>query len=157
MTRKKKATGTLEHDELRQAAEAALAAVDAATEEADRLRARAKAAVSEAKTAYRIAHTAYRDACRRAGVDCEFTRGRSENVSPRVSFEVVKVAKGVRVTVRGRPETAEVIPMAKLRVSIGKSAAHYCEKHIGPREVVGNKQGSLANRLRAALRSGGPE
>jgi hypothetical protein len=102
MARKRNATGTLEHDELRQAVEAAQAGVDAATKDADRLRARARATVSEAKIAYRIAHTAYRDACRRAGVDCEFARGRSENVSPRVSFEVVKVAKGVRVTVRGR-------------------------------------------------------
>ncbi len=53
---------------------------------------------------------------------------------------------------RGQPETAEVIPTAKLNVSIGKSALHYCEKHIGAREVVGNKQGSLANRLREELR-----
>ncbi len=147
----RKRSGQLELDGLRAAVEAAQAGVDAATKEADRLRARAKAAVTDAKTAYRIAHTAYRDACRRAGVDCEFARGRSENVSPRVSFEVVKVAKGVRVTVRGRPETAEVIPMAKLNVSIGKAALHYCERHIGPPEVVGNKQGSLANRLRTLL------
>ncbi len=33
----------------------------------------------------------------------EFTGGRATNVSERVSFDVVKVAKGLRVTVKGRP------------------------------------------------------
>ncbi len=75
------------------------------------------------------------------------------HVSERVSFDVVKTAKGLRVTVKGRPETEEVIPTEKLKVSIGKSAAQYCEKHIGPRAEVGNKQGSLQNRLRAVLKS----
>jgi hypothetical protein len=56
------------------------------------------------------------------------------------------------VTVKGRPETEEVIPKAKLKVSIGKAAYQYTEKHLGSRERVGNKGGSLSNRLRAALR-----
>ena len=52
---------------------------------------------------------------------------------------------------KGRPETAEVIPKAKLKVSVGKAALQYTEKHLGPRAEVGNKAGSLGNRLRAAL------
>ncbi len=107
---------------------------------------------TDAKATLRDAVAPYRDACRQAGVPCEFTTGRATNVSERVSFDVVKVAKGLKVTVKGRTETEEIIPLAKLKVSIGKSAEHYCEKHIGPRAVVGNKQGSLGNRLRAALR-----
>ena len=54
--------------------------------------------------------------------------------------------------VADRDAGAEVIPMAKLEVSIGKFALQYCEKHIGAREVMGNKAGSLSNRLRAVLK-----
>jgi hypothetical protein len=64
---------------------------------------------------------------------------------------VEKVDKGQKVTVKGRPETEEVIPKAKLKVSIGKAANQYTEKHLGPKAVIGNKCGSLSNRLRAAL------
>ena len=55
------------------------------------------------------------------------------------------------MTVKGRPETEEVLPEAKLKVSIGKAAMHYTEKHLGPKSEVGNKSGSLANRLRAVF------
>ena len=75
----------------------------------------------------------------------------SSPAAERVTFLVEKVDKGVRVIVKGRLETAEVIPKAKLKVSIGKAAYQYTEKHLGPREVIGNKCGSLSNRLRAAL------
>ena len=76
------------------------------------------------------------------------------NVSERVTFLVEKVAKGLKVTVKGRPETEEIIPLAKLNVSIGKCAYDYTDKRLGPRDVVGNKGGSLSNRLRAALKGG---
>ena len=104
--------------------------------------------------AYREALVPYRDACRRAGVKCEFAGGRAANVSQRVSYLVEKVAGGLKVTVKGRPDTEEVIPTAKLKVSIGKCAYQYVEKHVGPRDTVGNKGGSLSNRLRAALKAG---
>ena len=52
---------------------------------------------------------------------------------------------------KGRPETEETIPIAKLRGSIGKAAYQYTEKHIGPKDIVGNKAGSLANRLRTII------
>jgi len=53
--------------------------------------------------------------------------------------------------VKGRPETEEVIPFAVLKESINKAAYGYTEKHLGPKEKIGNKGGSLSNRLRAVL------
>ena len=37
------------------------------------------------------------------------------------------------------------------KASIGKAAYAYTDKHVGPRERVGNKGGTLSNRLRALL------
>jgi hypothetical protein len=108
---------------------------------------------AEAKDAYRAALAPYREACRKAGVACEYEGGRSANVSEKVSFLVEKTDKGVRVLVKGRPETEEVIPLADLKASINKAAYAFTEKHIGPREEVGNKGGSLSNRLRAVLQA----
>jgi hypothetical protein len=107
--------------------------------------------ITQAKGAYREAVGAYREACRKAGVDCEFPGGRSENVSPKVSFIVEKADKGIRVMVKGEPESEELIPLATLKASIGKAAYAYTEKHVGPRERVGNKGGTLGNRLRAVM------
>jgi hypothetical protein len=107
--------------------------------------------VARAKAEYREAVGAYREACRKAGVDCEFEGGRSENVSPKVSFIVEKADKGIRVMVKGKPESEEIIPLATLRESIGKAAYGYTDKHVGPRERVGNKGGTLGNRLRAVM------
>jgi hypothetical protein len=81
----------------------------------------------------------YRTACRRANQPCEFTGGRAANVSERVSFIVEKVDKGLKVAVKGRPETERVIPKAKLKVSISRSAYDYCDEVLGQREEVGNK------------------
>ncbi len=39
--------------------------------------------------------------------------------------------------------------MADLKASINKAA--YTDKHLGPREEIGNRGGSLSNRLRALL------
>jgi hypothetical protein len=107
--------------------------------------------ITQAKGAYREALTLYREACRKAGVDCEFPGGRSENVSPKVSFIVEKADKGIRVVVKGKPESEELIPLAMLKASIGKAAYTYTEKHVGPRERVGNKGGTLGNKLRAVM------
>jgi len=94
---------------------------------------------------------AFREACRKAGVECEFEGGRSENVSPKVSFIVEKADKGIRVMVKGKPESEEVIPLATLKASVNKAAYAYTDKHVGARERVGNKGGILGNRLRAVL------
>ena len=109
------------------------------------------ALVAQAKGQYHEALAPYRDACRKAGVDCEFPGGRSENVSHKVRFIVEKADKGIRVMVKGKPDTEEVIPLAALKASIGKAAYAYTDKHVGPRDRVGNKGGTLGNRLRAVM------
>jgi hypothetical protein len=137
---------------LRGPVEEAKAAVVAAEAEAREMNEKARALVAGATEAYRRALVPYRVACRKAGARCEYGGGRSANVSEKVSFEVERVEKGVRVTVRGRPDTEEVIPLAALEKSINACAYQYAERHCGPREKVGNKGGSLSNRLRAVLR-----
>ncbi len=139
-------------DGLRGLVEDAAKKVEAAKKDATRLQAKSRQVVTDAKTAYRIALAPYRAACRKASHPCEFTGGRAANVSERVSFVVERVDKGLRVMVKGRPDTERVIPKAKLKVSINKSAYDYCDEVLRAREVIGNKGGSLSNRLRAALR-----
>jgi hypothetical protein len=136
---------------LRKQAEAGKAALEKAGKEADALRAKAKDVESNAKAAYVKAVAPYRDACRKAGVECAFSGGRATNVTPAVRFIVEKVKEGVKVMLTGKPETEHVIPFAALQESIGKAALAYTEKFIGPKEAIGNKQGSLGNRIRAVL------
>jgi hypothetical protein len=142
-----------ELDALRKPVEAAKGGLEKAHAEAKTLTEKARAVVAEAKDAYRSALTPYREACHKAGVACEYEGGRSANVSEKVSFLVEKTDKGVRVMVKGQPKTEEVIPLAALKESINKAAYAYTEKHVGPKEEVGNKGGSLSNRLRTALKA----
>jgi hypothetical protein len=107
--------------------------------------------ITQAKGEYREALGLYREACRKAGVECEFEGGRSENVSPKVSFIVEKADKGIRVMVKGKPDSEELIPLSALKASVNKAAYAYTDKHVGPHERVGNKGGTLANRLRAVM------
>jgi len=106
---------------------------------------------TEAKDGFRIALAPYREAWHKAIVPCEYEGGRSANVSEKVSFLVEKTDKGVRVMVKGQPKTEEVIPLTALKESINKAAYGDTDKHVGPKEEVGNKGGSLSNRLRAVL------
>jgi hypothetical protein len=140
-----------ELDALRKPVEAAKGGLEKAQAEAKTLAEKARAVVAEAKDAYRAALAPYRDACHKAGVDCEYEGGRSANVSDKVSFLVEKTEKGVRVMVKGQPKTEEVIPLAALKDSINRAAYAYTEKHLGRKEEIGNKGGSLSNRLRAVL------
>lgn len=144
--------GAADLETLCRSVENAQSLVDGAKKEAEKLQAQARKVVTQAKTAYREVLIPYRGACRKAGVKCEFTGGRAPNVSERVSYVVEKADKGLRVMVIGRPETEEIIPKAKLKVSIGKCAEHYCERWLGERQVIGNKAGGLGNRLRAVLK-----
>ena len=137
---------------LRKPIEEAKTALVAAEAEANEATEKARSRVAGAKEAYRQSLTPYREACRRAGIPCEFEGGRGANVSEKVTFEVERVEKGVRVAVKGKAGTTELIPLASLKESINKAAYAYTDKHVGAREVVGNKGGSLSNRLRAALR-----
>jgi len=38
-----------------------------------------------------------------------------------------------------------------MKASFNKAAYAYSDKHVGPRERVGNKGGTLGNRLRAVM------
>ncbi len=140
-----------ELDALRRPVEEAKDRMEKAQAEAKALDEKARAVVAEAKEAHRTALAPYREACHKAGVACEYEGGRSANVSEKVSFLVEKTDKGVRVMVKGQPKTEEVIPLAALKESINKVAYQYTDKHVGPKEEVGNKGGSLSNRLRAVL------
>lgn len=140
-------------DGLRKPVEEAKGQLDKAQAEAKALADKARALVGEAKDGYRAALAPYREACRKAGADGEFEGGRSANVSEKVSFLVEKTTKGVRVMVKGQPKTEEVIPLAALKESINRAAYAYTDKHVGPKDEVGNKGGSLSNRLRAVLKA----
>jgi hypothetical protein len=140
-----------ELDALRKPVEAAKGGLEKAEAEAKALAEKARAVVAEAKDAYRAALTPYREACHKAGVECEYEGGRSANVSDKVSFLVEKTEKGVRVMVKGQPKTEEVIPLAALKESVNKAAYAYTDKYLGPKEEIGNKGGSLSNRLRAVM------
>ena len=63
----------------------------------------------------------------------------------------MQIEEGVRVRVKDRPETEELIPFAALEESPSRAAYAYTERHLGPREETGNKGGGLSNRLRALL------
>lgn len=138
-------------DVLRKPVLAAKAKLEAAETEARALAERAQVVVTQARQAYRQALALYREACHKAGADCEFEGGRTANVSPKVSFIVEKTEKGIRAAVKGKPGTEELIPLAALKASVGKAAEAFTEKHIGPRSRVGNKAGTLGNRLRAVM------
>jgi hypothetical protein len=47
--------------------------------------------------------------------------------------------------------TPVVVPSPALKASVNKAAYGYTHKHVGPRERVGNKGGTLRNRLRAVM------
>lgn len=49
------------------------------------------------------------------------------------------------------PESEEVCRVVALGGNTSKTSYAYTEKHVGPREQVGNKGGTLGNRLRAVL------
>ena len=137
---------------LRRPVEDAKARLDKAQAEANTLTDKARAMIAEAKDAYRAAVAPYRETCRKAGIECEYEGGRrSANVSEKVTFLVEKTDKGIRVMVKGQPKTEETIPLAALKESINKAAYSYTERHLGPKDEIGNKGGSLSNRLRAAL------
>jgi hypothetical protein len=136
---------------LKKTAQEAKAVLDRTGREAKALREQAKGVEAGAKQAYVEAVAPYREACREAGIECEFVGGRATNVTPAVRFIVEKVKDGVKVALTGKPETEQVIPSAALKQSIGKAALAYTEKFIGPKESIGNKQGSLGNRIRAVL------
>jgi hypothetical protein len=96
---------------------------------------------SVAKKDYAEAVAPYREACKKAGVECEFSGGKADSVTERVRFLVEKVEEGIKITIKDRPETVEIVSFDVLKESINKAAYRYVERHVGPREEVGNKGG----------------
>ncbi len=137
---------------LRKPADAAKVALDAAEAEMKQIVEHARIVVAVARDDYRKALAPYREACRKAGRPCGFDGGRARYVSERVSFLVEKVEDGVRIEIKGRPETAQTVPVEALKQSVGKAAYEYCDRWLGPRETIGNKGGGLGNRIRAVLK-----
>lgn len=141
-----------ELDSLRSKIEEAKNKLEKAQAEAKALVDKAHGLVADAKDAFRVAVAPHRAACKKAEIECEYEGGRrSANVSEKVSFLVEKTDKGERVMVKGQPKTEEVIPLVALKESINKAAYAYTKKHLGPKTEIGNKGGSLSNRLRAVL------
>ena len=131
----------------------AKAKLDNAQVEAKKVEENVRQLVAREKDAYLKVLVPYRDACKKAGVECEFGGGRLANVSERVSFLVEKVDKGISVAIKGREkETEDVIPFAKLKESVTRASYDYTDRHLGPKEEIGNKGGGLSNRLRALLK-----
>ena len=122
-----------------------------AENEGNALRAQAKGTEGVAKKAYAAALAPYRDACRKAGVECEFAGGRAANKTPAVRFLVEKVPNGIKVAIKDKPKSEEVISTATLKKSVGRAAFDYCERRIGPASSVGMKHAGLGNRFRAIL------
>ncbi len=147
-----KAAPAVDLEALRTSVEEAKAALDAAQAEMKRLVEHARVVATVARDDYRKALAPYRDACKKAGHPCEFEGGRGANVAARVGFLVERTAEGVCITIRGRPETVETIPLSALKESVGKVGYSYCDRWLGPKEVIGNKGGGLGNRIRAVLK-----
>jgi hypothetical protein len=137
--------------ELKKSAEAAKEEFEKAKSEADALRKKASELETQAKETYRVAVAPYRDACRKTGIECKFSGGRSAPVAPRVRFLLEKTDKGIKVMVKDRPETEKVIPNAELKASVMKAARKYCEESIGPASSQGAKYAGLYNRLRKLI------
>ena len=133
---------------LRKDALEAQAALVQAKAEAERLRQQAREIERVAKEAYARTVAPYREACKKAGIPCEFSGGRSASITERVRFIVEKAEGGIRVMIEGRPETDEIIPTKTLEESVNKAAYAYTERHLGPKKKIGNKGGGLSNRIR---------
>jgi len=123
-----------------------------AENEAAALRAQAKSTEAAAKKAYVEAVAPYRDACRRAGVKCEFVGIKAPPVAPRVRFLVELVKDGIKVAIKDRPDSEEVLSDKALGDSVWRAADEYCKRQFGE-APIGAKARGLANRLRAALKA----
>jgi hypothetical protein len=137
---------------LKKKAKEGKATFEKARTEADALRAKAKDVEAAAKRAYAEAVAPYRDACRKAGVECEFAGGRASNVTPAVRFLMEKVKGGIKIAIKGRPETEELLTDKALAESVNRAAYAYTDKWLGPKEAIGNKGGGISVRLRAILK-----
>ena len=135
---------------LRKKAEEAHAGLKKAGDEANALRAQAKGVEVAAKKAYAEALAPYRDACRKAGKKCELPGIKAPSTLPRARFLIEKVKGGLKVSVKDRAKSEEVIPDKKLKESIWRAARDYCARHFG-KEWTGGRARGLGLRFQAAL------
>ncbi len=78
-------------------------------------------------------------------------QGRGSAVTKRVRFLVERTKRGVVVTIDGRPKTKTLLTNSVLEESINAAAFGYTDKHIGPKEKIGNKGAGLYLRIRKAM------
>jgi len=138
--------------ELRKEVETKLQEKEQAAAQAEELRSKAKELEQTAKQAYAKVLVPYRAECKRTGAECEFAGGKSGPVAPRVRFLLEKTDKGLKVMIKGQPETEEVIPFEVLKKSVNKAAWAFTDKHLGPKEVAGNKGAGLGHRMRKLIK-----
>jgi hypothetical protein len=135
---------------LREKAEEAKTGLDKARKEADVLRARAKELEATAKKAYAEAVTPYRDACRKAGAKCDLPGIKAPSTLPRARFLIERVKGGLKVAIKDKPKSEEVIPDKQLAESVWRAAREYCARHFGD-EWTGGRARGLGLRFQAAL------
>jgi hypothetical protein len=138
--------------ELRKEVETKLQEKKQTAAQAEELRSKAKEIEQAAKQSYAKVLVPYRAECKRTGAECEFAGGKSGPVAPRVRFLLEKTDSGIRVMIKGRPETEEVILSEALKKSTNKAAWDYVDKHVGPKEVAGNKGAGLGHRMRKLIK-----
>ena len=90
--------------------------------EAEALVNKGLALTTQALKRYREAAALYWEACRKAGVGCEFRIGRLENEGPRLTFFVEKAENGIRVLMKGKPGREDAFGLAFLKASLRKAA-----------------------------------
>jgi hypothetical protein len=129
-------------DALRKPVLDADAALTKAETEATSLVDKAVDIVTQAKNAYLDAVARYREACRKAGVDCEFSVGGSANESQKLTFVVEHAENGVCALMKGKPKAEDIVPLAILKATIRKAAHGHTGKHVGTSKGVHNKGGS---------------
>jgi hypothetical protein len=73
-------------------------------------------------------------------------------MAPRVRFLLSKEKDGLKVMVKGRPETERLITNAELKASVGKAGLKYCEDVLGPASEQGAKHAGLSHRMRQLIK-----
>ena len=149
---KKANSGNGKLAELRKEVETKLQEKKQAAAQAEELRSKAKEIEQAAKQSYAKVLVPYRAECKRTGAECEFAGGKSGPVAPRVRFLLSKEKDGIKVMVKGRPETERLITNAELKTSVGKAAFKFCEENIGPASEQGAKHAGLSHRMRQLIK-----
>lgn len=145
---------------------------------AEQVQADARNRVELSRLKYNEVVASYADVCKKAGRECDYSaigkRGgapraprsaaqpggrtpRGENVGDVVHVDVTVDGGSLSIEVRSRPDTKERHAIKDIRQAItdktlNKIATAYIEKYVGKKEVVGNKAGTLYNKIKAKVR-----